>query len=55
MIPKIPESLRGRKTPKRSRKQCFGRTIFEESFRTIERDFAWEGKFPPAAALQAHQ
>jgi hypothetical protein len=41
----IPENLRGRKTPKRGRKQHFDAAIFEESFRTIERVFAWEAKF----------
>ncbi|MGF6600784.1 hypothetical protein P3T23_005523 [Paraburkholderia sp. GAS448] len=42
MTPNIPENLRGRKTPKRGRKQHFDPAIFEERFRTIERVFAWE-------------
>jgi SET domain-containing protein len=41
----IPENPRGRKTPKRGRKQRFEPAIFEERFRTIERIFAWEDKF----------
>jgi transposase len=45
MTPNIPENPRGRKTPKRGRKQRFDRAIFEERFRTIERVFAWEDKF----------
>jgi transposase len=45
MIPNIPENPRGRKTPKRGRKQRFNSAIFEERFRTIERVFAWEDKF----------
>jgi transposase len=45
MIPNIPENPRGRKTPKRGRKQRFNPAIFEERFRTIERVFAWEDKF----------
>jgi len=45
MVPNIPENLRGRKTPKRGRKQRFDPAIFEERFRTIERVFAWEDKF----------
>ena len=45
MIPNIPENPRGRKTPKRGRKQHFNSAIFEERFRTIERVFAWEDKF----------
>jgi transposase len=45
MIPNIPENKRGRKTPKRGRKQRFDPAIFEERFRTIERVFAWEDKF----------
>jgi transposase len=44
MVPNIPENLRGRKTPKRGRKQRFDPAIFEERFRTIERVFAWEDK-----------
>jgi hypothetical protein len=42
MTPNIPENPRGRKTPKRGRKQRFDPVIFEERFRTIERVFAWE-------------
>ena len=45
MTPNIPESQRGRKTPKRGRKPLFDPAIFEERFRTIERVFAWEDKF----------
>jgi transposase len=45
MIPNIPENPRGRKIPKRGRKQRFDPAIFEERFRTIERVFAWEDKF----------
>ncbi|MFX1764878.1 transposase [Paraburkholderia sp. A1RI-2L] len=45
MIPNIPENPRGRKTPKRGRKQRYDPAIFEERFRTIERVFAWEDKF----------
>ena len=45
MIPNIPENSRGRKTPKRGRKQRFNPAIFEERFPTIERVFAWEDKF----------
>jgi hypothetical protein len=45
MIPNIPENPRGRKAPKRGRKQRFDPAIFEERFRTIERVFAWEDKF----------
>jgi transposase len=45
MVPNIPENPRGRKTPKRGRKQRFDPAIFEERFRTIERVFAWEDKF----------
>ncbi|REG52199.1 DDE family transposase [Paraburkholderia sp. BL6669N2] len=45
MVPNIPENLRGRKTPKRGRKQRFDPAIFEERIRTIERVFAWEDKF----------
>jgi len=37
MIPNIPENPRGRKTPRRGRRQCFDPAIFEERFRTIER------------------
>jgi transposase len=37
MVPNIPENPRGRKTPKRGRKQRFDPAIFEERFRTIER------------------
>ena len=40
MTPNIPENPRGRKTPKRGRKQHFDQAIFEERFRTIERVFA---------------
>ena len=45
MRPNIPENPRGRKTPRRGRKQRFDEAIFEERFRTIERVFAWEDKF----------
>ena len=45
MIPNINENKRGRKKPKRGRKQVFSQTIFEERFFTIERVFAWEDKF----------
>jgi transposase len=45
MVPNIPENPRGRKTPKRGRKQRFDPAIFEKRFRTIERVFAWEDKF----------
>ena len=45
MTPNIPENPRGRKTPKRGRKQRFDLAIFKERFRTIERVFAWEDKF----------
>ena len=45
MTPNIPENPRGRKTPKRGRKQRFDPAIFEERFRTVERLFAWEDKF----------
>jgi transposase len=45
MTPNIPENPRGRKTPKRGRRQRFDPAIFEERFRTIERVFAWEDKF----------
>jgi hypothetical protein len=45
MTPNNPENSRGRKTPKRGRKQRFDPAIFEERFRTIERIFAWEDKF----------
>lgn len=41
MIPNVPENPRGRKTPKRGRKQRFDPAIFAERFRTIERVFAW--------------
>jgi len=44
MVPNIPENPRGRKTPKRGRKQRFDPAIVEERFRTIERVFAWEDK-----------
>jgi hypothetical protein len=44
-IPNIPENSRGRKKPKRGRKQRFNPAIFEERFRTIERVFAWEDRF----------
>jgi hypothetical protein len=40
MTPNIPENPRGRKTPKRGRKQRFDPAIFEERFRIIERVFA---------------
>jgi len=43
--PNIPENPRGRKTPKRGRRQHFDSAIFEERVRTIERVFAWEDKF----------
>jgi transposase len=45
VTPNIPENPRGRKTPKRGRRQHFDPAIFEERFRTIERAFAWEDKF----------
>ena len=45
MVPNIPENLRGRKAPKRGRKQIFVPAIFQERFHTIERVFAWEDKF----------
>ncbi len=45
MIPNIPENRRGRKHPKRGRKQIFQKAIFQERFFTIERVFAWEDKF----------
>ncbi len=45
MTPNINENPRGRKTPKRGRKQLFDAGIFKERFRTIERVFAWEDKF----------
>ncbi|WP_429452179.1 transposase [Paraburkholderia sp. WC7.3g] len=45
MTPNIPENPRGRKIPKRGRKQRYDPAIFEERFRTIERVFAWEDKF----------
>ncbi|MGF6789688.1 transposase [Paraburkholderia sp. 35.1] len=45
MVPNIPENPRGRKTPKRGRRQRFDPAIFEERFRTIERVFAWEDTF----------
>jgi transposase len=45
MVPNIPENPRARKTSKRGRKRRFNPAIFEERFRTIEREFAWEDKF----------
>jgi transposase len=45
MIPNINENKRGRKKPKRGRKQLFDPAIFKERFNTIERVFAWEDKF----------
>lgn len=45
MTPNIPENKRNRKKPKRGRKQIFGKKIFKERFKTIERVFAWEDKF----------
>jgi transposase len=45
MTPNIPENPRGRKTPKRGRRQRFDPAIFEERFSTIERVFAWEDTF----------
>lgn len=45
MTPNINENPRGRKSPKRGRKQIFDPVIFKERFRTIERVFAWEDKF----------
>ena len=45
MIPNINPNPRGRKKPKRGRKQLFKQEIFAERFRTIERVFAWEDKF----------
>jgi hypothetical protein len=45
MRPNIPDNPRGRKTPKRGRKQRFDAAISEERLRTIERVFAWEDKF----------
>jgi hypothetical protein len=45
MAPNINPNPRGRKQPKRGRKPFFEPAIFEEHFRTIERVFAWEGKF----------
>ena len=45
MTPNINENRRGRKSPKRGRKQLFDQAIFKERFRTIERVFAWEDKF----------
>jgi len=44
MTPNINENPRGRKTPKRGRKQIFEPAIFKERFSTIERVFAWEDK-----------
>nr|MDW3664008.1 hypothetical protein [Paraburkholderia terrae] len=52
MTPNIPENPRGRKTPKRGRKQRFDPAIFEERFRTIERVFAWEDTHPLAGLCQ---
>lgn len=45
MTPNINENKRGRKKPKRGRKQTFDPAILAERFRTIERVFAWEDKF----------
>jgi hypothetical protein len=45
MIPNIKSNPRGRKTPKRGRKQLFDAAIFKERFNTIERVFGWEDKF----------
>jgi hypothetical protein len=45
MVPNINPNPRGRKKPKRGRKQLFKQEIFAERFRTIERVFAWEDKF----------
>ena len=45
MVPNIPENLRGRKAPKRGRKQIFSQAVYQERFFTIERVFAWEDKF----------
>jgi len=45
MTPNIPENKRNRKKPKRGRKQIYNPEIFQERFKTIERDFAWEDKF----------
>ncbi len=47
MVPNIPENPRARKTSKCGRKRRFNPAIFEERFRTIERVFAWEDKYPP--------
>ena len=45
MILNINPNPRGRKKPKRGRKQLFKQEIFAERFRIIERVFAWEDKF----------
>jgi hypothetical protein len=42
MTPNIIANPRGRKTPKRGRKQLFDPAIFDERFSTIERVFGWE-------------
>ncbi|WP_244144542.1 transposase [Paraburkholderia hospita] len=45
MVPNINANSRGRKAQKRGRKALFKPAIFKERIRTIERVFAWEGKF----------
>lgn len=45
MTPNIKENPRNRQHTKRGRKRLYNDDIFEERFRTVERAFAWEGKF----------
>ncbi len=45
MKPNIYPNKRNRKRSKRGRKPMFDLEIFKERFCTIERVFAWEGKF----------
>lgn len=45
MIPNIKANKRNRKKVKRGCKRLYSEEIFEERFKTVERVFAWEGKF----------
>ena len=45
MVPNIKENPRNRNNPKRGRPRLYREYIFQERFKTIERDFAWEDKF----------
>jgi len=47
MTPNIKENPRNRKKPKRGRKRLYSEEICKERFKTVERGFAWEGKFKP--------